>query len=126
MTAYRRLMHKSTPADTVVVSLFRQGEGVGARYAFAAAMHRTSAVKAFESEVLDPETALTTAEAAREKHGFPTLAVFLDDVGMWQPHWGTLGEGTLGGEPIGRVDGTDLTHEETAALAHGIERESDA
>lgn len=126
MTAFRRLMHKSTPADTVVVSLFQYGEGVGARYAWAAAMHRAGPVAAFESEVLTPQQAVAEAEAAQERHGFPTLAVFLDDVGMWQPEWGTLGEGTLDGEPIGRVDATDLSSAETGRLAEGIERERDA
>lgn len=126
MPAFRRLMHKSTPADTVVVSFFRQGDEVAARYAWAAAMHRDGAVPAFESGPLSPEAALAGAREAQASHGFPTLAVFLEDIGMWRAEWGTLGEGTLDGEPIGIVVSTDLTSEETAELAHGIERERDA
>ncbi len=68
MPAYRRLMQKSMPADTVVVSVFRHGEAVGARYGWAAAMHRSGAVRAFESAIMAPEAALGAAEAARETH----------------------------------------------------------
>ncbi|HEV7346440.1 MAG TPA: hypothetical protein VGN60_12500 [Devosia sp.] len=82
-------------------------------------------VDADEAEYDDVATALEAAEAARALHGFSEVVVVVSEPGLWQSQWGELRDRS-GNEPIGEVQDTDLTSDETYELAAGIEGERDA
>ena len=83
-------------------------------------------VDADEAEFDDVNQALVAAEAARALHGFAEVVVVLSQPDMWDSSWGQLRLPTIAREPIGDVQGTDLSSRETYQLAAGIEEERDA
>jgi hypothetical protein len=83
-------------------------------------------IDADEAEYGDVTEALAAAEAARALHGFDEVVVTLSRPDLWDKNWGQLRLPEVGKEPIGDVQGTDLTSQETYELAAGIEEERDA
>jgi hypothetical protein len=83
-------------------------------------------IDADEAEYDDVTEALAAAEAARVLHGFGEVVVTLARPDLWDRTWGQLRLPEVAKEPIGDVQGTDLTSRETYELAVGIEEERDA
>lgn len=79
-----------------------------------------------EADYDDVEQALAAAEAARELHGLEEVVVVLARPDLWNPDWGQLRLNDIAKEPIGSVEATDLSADETFNLAANIEEERDA
>jgi len=70
--------------------------------------------------------ALEAAELHRVRHDLAEVRVTLDGV-QWQPGWGALeGADEAAREPMGDIRRADLSDDEFAALAAGIEAQRDA
>lgn len=120
MASYRQVKVGETTPDAVTVGIEADGEG---GHKAAIWWDAIRDVDADEAEFDDVPAAISAAEAARELHGFAEVVVALQDGLAWQGEWGQLARGR---EPIGNIEGTDLSDAEAYELAAGIEAERDA
>lgn len=124
MSAHYRLVEigqQSPDAVTVGIELAEDGTHKAAVW-----WESKGGIDAGEAEYADVPEALTAAEAARALHGFDEVVVVLARPDLWDGQWGQLRLPAVANEPIGDVQGTDLTSQETYELAAGIEEERDA
>jgi hypothetical protein len=121
--SYRLVPIGQQSPDAVTVGIERAVDG---GYKAAVWWESKGDIDADEAEYDDVTEALAAAEAARALHGFDEVVVTLSRPDLWDNKWGQLRRPEVSKEPIGDVQGTDLTSREAYELAASIEEERDA